>query len=96
MDYLAGDLFAKAPQFDVDQERPLEPGARMFVEIFFQFAMMIGLAVVRTSELPPSMGYEQLLIANGCDPIAARGMAHIAVRAGKHQAMESKRHRLHL
>jgi hypothetical protein len=94
VDYLADHLFAKEPRPDViDQDKPLHPGARIFVELYFQLATMIGFAVVRISELPPSRGYEPLLIANGWNPIAARGLAAIAVRSGKRQAKESKWHR---
>jgi hypothetical protein len=93
VDYLADHLFARKPQNDVDQKTLLDPGAQVFVELFFQFTTMIGFAVVRTSELPPSRGYEPLLIANGCDPIIARGLANTAIRFGKRQARESKRHR---
>jgi hypothetical protein len=91
VDYVADHLFAKEPRPDViDQEKPMHPGARVFVELYFQFATMIGSAVVRISKLPPSRGYEPLLIANGWNSIAARGLAAIAVRSGKRQAKESK------
>lgn len=92
--FLADHLFAKEPRRDViDQEKPLHPGAWIFVELYFQLATVIGFAVVRISELPPSRGYEPLLIANGWSPVAARGLAAIAVRSGKRQARESKLHR---
>jgi hypothetical protein len=94
VDYLADHLFAKEPRPDViDQDKPLNPGARIFAELYLQLATMIGFAVVRVSELPPSRGYEPLLIANGWNSIAARGLAAIAVRSGKRQAKESKWHR---
>jgi hypothetical protein len=94
VDYLADHLFAKEPQLDViGEEKSLLPGAQTFVDIFFQVVTLIGHAVVRVSELPPSRGYEPLLIANGWNPIAARGLAVIAVRSGKRQAKESKWHR---
>jgi len=54
---------------------------------------MIGLAIKKVSELPPSPGYEPLLIRSGVDPIAARGLARIVVRHGERRAAESGRHR---
>jgi hypothetical protein len=94
VDYLADQIFAKEPRPDfIDQEKPLNPGARIFAELYLQLGTIIGFAVVRVSELPPSRAYEPLLIANGWNSIAARGLAAIAVRSGKRQAKESKWHR---
>jgi hypothetical protein len=40
-------------------------------------------------ELPPSPGYEPLLIEHRCDPVVARGLATLAVRHGRRRAWES-------
>jgi hypothetical protein len=47
----------------------------------------------KISELPPSLGYGQLLIEHGCPPFVARGLAALAVRHGKRRAAESARER---
>jgi hypothetical protein len=94
VDYLADHLFAKdAPSSMIEQEKLLYPGAQQFLELYVQIFTMIGLTAVRIGELPPSRGFEPLLIANGLNPVAARGVAAIAVRSGKRQAKESKWHR---
>src|SRR5258708_40101282 len=54
---------------------------------------MMGLAIMKVAELPPSPGYEPLLIRYGVDPIAARGMARIVTHHGKRRAAESGWHR---
>jgi hypothetical protein len=54
---------------------------------------MIGLAIVKLAELPPSSGYEPLLIGYGLHPNLARGMARIVIRHGERCAAESGWHR---
>jgi hypothetical protein len=94
VDYLADHLFAKEPRPEAtDQEQPLDPGARIFVELYLREVTMVGSLFARISELPPSPGYEPLLVANGWNPFLARGLAALAVRCGKRQAKESKRKR---
>jgi hypothetical protein len=94
VDYLADHLFVNESRLDViDQEQPLHPGSQIFVELYLKLITMVGHTFVRISELPPSRGYEPLLVANGWNPIAARGLAALAVRSGKRQAKEGKWHR---
>jgi hypothetical protein len=62
-------------------------------ESLISFFAMVGLAIVKMTELPPSPGYEPLLIKYGLHPIQARVMARIAVRHGKLRAAESEWHR---
>jgi hypothetical protein len=94
VDYLADHLFAKEPRPDVvDQEQPLDPGARIFVQLYLELVTMVGSIFARISELPPSRGYEPLLVANGWDPLFSRGLAAVAIRSGTRQAKESKRRR---
>jgi hypothetical protein len=54
---------------------------------------LIGSALSRIAELPPSRGYEPVLIENGIHPVLARGIAFLAVRGGERLASESKRRR---
>jgi hypothetical protein len=56
---------------------------------FIGFVAMIGLAITKVAELPPSPGYEPLLIRYGVDPVVARGLARIAIRRGRRRAAES-------
>jgi hypothetical protein len=94
VDYLADHLFARKPPLDViGEEKLLHPGSRLYLELHLKLVATIGFAFARISELPPSRGYELLLVANGWNSIAARGLAATAVRSGKRQAQESKRHR---
>jgi hypothetical protein len=58
-----------------------------------EFLAIISSALNRLKELPPSHGYEPLLIANGIHPILARGITFLTVRAGRRYAHESKRRR---
>jgi hypothetical protein len=44
----------------------------------------------KLEELPPSRGYEPLLVECGVNRLLARGMANIAVRHGKRRAHECK------
>jgi hypothetical protein len=60
---------------------------------FLRFFAMIGLTTTKVAELPPSSGYEPLLIGYDFDPILARGMARIVVRHGRRRAAESGRRR---
>jgi hypothetical protein len=55
---------------------------------------MAGVTLLRMKELPPSNGYEPLFVESDYDPILARGLADLAVRYGKLQARDSKRHRI--
>ena len=44
----------------------------------------------KAANLPPSLGYEPLLIENGFSPMSARGIASIAVGHGRRLAAEAK------
>jgi hypothetical protein len=54
---------------------------------------LIGSSLSCIAELPPSRGYEPVLVENGIHPVLARGVAFLAVRAGRRMASESKRRR---
>jgi hypothetical protein len=58
-----------------------------------QLLAWVGLSVANLRQSPSSEGYEPALVENGFHPLAARGVAKIAVRAGTRQAKESKRRR---
>jgi hypothetical protein len=58
-----------------------------------QLLSLIGSSLSRVKELPPSRGYEPLLIENGIHPVLARGIAFLAVRSGGRLARESRRRR---
>jgi hypothetical protein len=57
------------------------------------FVELIGQVFQEMAKLPPSRGYEPLLVECGCNRILARAMAALVVRRGRRQAKESKRHR---
>jgi hypothetical protein len=71
----------------------LQPAFERMFQPCIEFLALAGLAILRLKELPPSPGYEPLLIENGFNPIIARGLARVAVRFGKRQAKESSRRR---
>jgi hypothetical protein len=73
----------------LEQLKPLEEALRPFIDFF----AMLGLVIMKMTELPPSRGYEPLLIQYGVDHIASRGMARIVIRHGKRPAAESGWHR---
>ena len=97
------DLFAKALGIDeavaaraqelLSAKQPLrsKPDLLFTLPGLNELAAALGLIFHRTMELPPSKGYEPLLLANGYNAISARGMAHIARRSGRRQAIEAKR-----
>ena len=59
---------------------------------FFNFFAMIGLAIKKVAESPPSRGYEPLLIGY-FNPIVARGMARLVIHHGRRRAAQSGWHR---
>jgi hypothetical protein len=52
-----------------------------------------GRVIEYLDELPPSPGYEPLLVEAGWNRVAARGMAALAVQHGRRRAEEAKRYR---
>jgi hypothetical protein len=72
-------------QFQQALERSHDP--------LIQFLAGSALVLSKLSRDPPSAGYEPLLVENGFDVIVARGIAKVAVRAGRRQAKEGKRRR---
>jgi hypothetical protein len=73
----------------LEQLKPLEEALKRFIDFF----AMVGLMIVKMAELPPSRGYEPLLIQFGVNRILARGMAGIVIRHGNRRAAERRRHR---
>jgi hypothetical protein len=59
------------------------------MEPLLGFFGMVGMLLMRTQYLPPSSGYEPLLVEENFNQIAARGIAHIAIRHGRRMAKES-------
>ena len=57
------------------------------------FSAVIGTIIARIDRSPPSPGYEPYLVKLGCNPIAARGLAAIAVRSGRRQANDARQQR---
>ena len=74
----------------LEQLKPLEEALKPFIGFF----AMAGLVIMKMAELPPSPGYEPLLIQYGVDPIVARGTARLVIRHGKRRAAEGGCHRL--
>jgi hypothetical protein len=71
----------------------LQPAFETMFQPCIEFLALAGLGILRLKELPPSPGYEPLLIEDGFNPIIARSFAYVAVRSGKRQAKESSRRR---
>jgi hypothetical protein len=49
-----------------------------------------GRVIEYLDELPPSLGYEPLLVEAGWNRVAARGMAALALQRSRRRAVESK------
>jgi len=60
-----------------------------FAAVIFGMGLMLGKVFESLAPLPPSRGYEPLLMEAGWNRIAARGVAKIAVRHGRRCAEES-------
>lgn len=52
--------------------------------------ILAGVAMIKSKDLAVSTGYEPLFIKAGMAPLAARGLATVAVRHGKRTAREAK------
>src|ERR1700730_254463 len=68
-------------------------GFEGLLTVILGIGVAVGKAMQYVQEPPASPGYEPLLIESGWNPLAARGMAKLAVRRGERCAKESKRHR---
>jgi hypothetical protein len=60
------------------------------LRVVLRFGLIIGKVMQRVAELPPSSGYEPLLVEAGWNPFIARAAATVAVRRGNRCAKESK------
>lgn len=60
------------------------------LEPLLGFFGMVGMLLMRTQNLPPSSGYEPLLVRENFNQISARGIAHNAVRHGERMAKDSQ------
>ena len=76
--------------WDVPPTDQLLANLKAFAAVIFGVGLAVGKVLQHVAQLPPSPGYEPLLIASGWNPLAARGMAKLAVRHGKRRAKESK------
>jgi hypothetical protein len=65
-------------------------GLEGLLTLILGVGLTVGKAIQYVAQLPPSPGYEPFLVEAGWNPIAARGMAKLAVRHGKRNAKESK------
>ena len=68
----------------IEQMKPLRETFQKVIDI----CTLVGTALQRVADSPPSSGYEPLLKANGYNYIAARGIAHLMVRRGNRIAAE--------
>src|SRR5271165_3500719 len=59
--------------------------------MFNAMRQLIRTVFQHIATLPPSVGYEPLLIERGANPLAARVMAHLTVHRGRRVARESRR-----
>jgi hypothetical protein len=60
-------------------------------KFLIQVRQLVLAVLQRIATLPPSVGYEPLLIKCGANPLGARGMAHLTVHRGRRVARESRR-----
>jgi hypothetical protein len=70
---------------------PLDARYERTCEPLIGFLESIGRLIQFVANSPPSLGYEPLLCAGGCDLILARAIAMLMVRIGKRRATEGKR-----
>jgi hypothetical protein len=84
---LIDNLAALLTREDVAEQPAVENSLQPCIDLL----TLGGLALLRIALLPPSSGYERLLIENEYDPIVARSLAYVAVRFGTRQAKESRR-----
>src|SRR5262249_46169892 len=78
---------------DLIDRLPIGPNARETLKLYGDIVTHIGAALLRVAQAPPSPGYEPYLIAHGCNPIAARGLAALAVRSARRQANDARQRR---
>jgi hypothetical protein len=64
-----------------------------FAAVIVGSCLMVGKVIQSLAPLPPSRGYEPLLVEAGWNQFSARGVAKIAVRHGRRCAEESNWHR---
>jgi hypothetical protein len=86
--FLAGAIFGTEPCPEPKDRLKLDEVGMLHA--FAGLVCTLGGVLVGISQLPASSGYEPLLKQNGFDPISARGMAHLIVRAGKREAKEQQ------
>jgi hypothetical protein len=90
IDHFAGLL---AREDVVKQLEQLQPTFERLLQPCVELLALMKCALLRLKDLPPSRGYEPLLIENGFNPIISRGLAHLWVHSGRRQASESGRRR---
>jgi hypothetical protein len=73
---------------DLIDRMPVSQNFRDTLKAFGRLVTQAGAAIMHVAQLPPSPGYEPLLIKHRCNPIAARGLAALAVRAGARRAKD--------
>ena len=78
--------YFKRPEV-IEQMKPLEETFQKVVD----FCTLVGTALQRVADSPPSFGYEPWLMENTRSRLAARGIAHLIVRHGNRRANDSKR-----
>jgi hypothetical protein len=84
---------SNSASWDVPPTDQLLANLKAFAAVISGIGLAVGKVIQRVAQLPPSRGYEPLLIESGWHPLVARGMAKLAVRHGKRRAKESKRRR---
>jgi hypothetical protein len=78
---------------DVEQMTPMQAWVYRLLKPLMDIGEVTGNALVCVSKLPPSAGYEPLLVESGYNRILARAAAGLVVRSAKRSAKESKRRR---
>ena len=73
-----------------EQISAMENWARSLVKPLIEIGQAMGNLLTYASKLPPSPGYEPLLVQGGHNRVLSRGIAHLLVRFAKRSARESK------
>jgi hypothetical protein len=84
-----GHLLGYREREDLDER--LKLALEKLNQFFAEVGQVIRAVLQHIATLPPSVGYEPLLIERGVHPLAARAMAHLTVHGGNRVARESKR-----
>lgn len=70
----------------VERMRPVEVNLHKLNKFFSTWGEWMAAEIQHAATLPPSRGYQPLLVEHGFDPVLARAMADLTVRIGTRAA----------